>query len=311
MENRRHLTRRAFLQTSSGLVAAGFVSSGFALRKQKPLLSFSTLGCPDWTFDSIVSFAADHHYDGIEVRGILREMDLPKCPEFSNPASIRSTMNRMKEKRLKFVNLGSSAHMHSKEAVERQHNLDDAKRFIDLAHQLECPYVRVFPNNFPKDQERNETIDLVAKGLIELGNFSKGSSVKVLMETHGEFVQTVDIEKVMTLANHPQVGLIWDPVNMWTITKEPPADVYQRLKKYIHHTHIKDATMEDGKIHYTLLGKGVTPVFEAVDSLAKGGYKGYYSFEWEKMWHPEIEAPEIALADYPGSMEKHFGSYKL
>ncbi len=55
-----------------------------------------------------------------------------------------------------------------------------------------------------------------------------------------------------------------------------------------------------------LLDKGTVPIFEAIDALRKGGYTGYYSFEWEKLWHPEIESPEVALADYPLVMAKHF-----
>jgi sugar phosphate isomerase/epimerase len=93
---------------------------------------------------------------------------------------------------------------------------------------------------------------------------------------------------------------------MWTITKEPPAQVYKKLKKYIRHTHIKDAQLADGKPQYTFLGKGEVPIFEAIDVLIKDGYKGYYSFEWEKLWHPEIEEPEIALADYATVMKEHF-----
>jgi len=27
-------------------------------------------------------------------------------------------------------------------------------------------------------------------------------------------------------------------------------------------------------------------------------YEGYVSFEWEKYWRPEIEAPEVALPDF-------------
>ena len=54
------------------------------------------------------------------------------------------------------------------------------------------------------------------------------------------------------------------------------------------------------------MGKGEVPIFQAIDILYKGGYKGYYSFEWEKLWHPEIDEPEIALADYPKTMKQHF-----
>jgi sugar phosphate isomerase/epimerase len=102
------------------------------------------------------------------------------------------------------------------------------------------------------------------------------------------------------------VGIVWDIVNMWSVTREPVVDVYQKLKQYIHHTHIKDLKEIDGKERYVLLGKGETPIFEAIDILAKNNYKGYFSFEWEKLWHPEIEEPEIALADYPRAMKEHF-----
>jgi sugar phosphate isomerase/epimerase len=126
------------------------------------------------------------------------------------------------------------------------------------------------------------------------------------METHGELVLSTDIESIMKSVNHPDVGLVWDVVNMWSVTKEPPAQVYTRLKKYIHHTHIKDLVFINNKEEYVLLGKGTTPIFEAIDLLAKNLFKGYFSFEWEKLWHPEIAAPEIALADYPKAMKKHF-----
>ena len=32
--------------------------------------------------------------------------------------------------------------------------------------------------------------------------------------------------------------------------------------------------------------------------LAVGGYLYGVSVEWEKRWHPEIEAPEVALPQY-------------
>src|SRR6185436_2513788 len=133
----------------------------------------------------------------------------------------------------------------------------------------------------------------------------KEKNVSVLMETHGDAVKTEDVLKIMQSADHKYVGLVWDACNMWTITKEAPTDVYKKLSKYIHHTHIKDAKLENGKVNYTLLGQGEVPIFEAIDVLRKNDYKGYYSFEWEKLWHPELAEPDIALADYPVAMKNH------
>jgi hypothetical protein len=47
-----------------------------------------------------------------------------------------------------------------------------------------------------------------------------------------------------------------------------------------------------------LTGTGEVPVERQIVALAKTGYAGYYSFEWEKRWHPEIEEPEVAFAQF-------------
>jgi sugar phosphate isomerase/epimerase len=233
-------------------------------------------------------------------------MDLPKSPPFDSPEKIDKTTKFVEDKGLKIINLGASSSLHHRNITERKKNIDEAKQFIDLAQKLKCPYIRVFPNDFPKDQDRNETIDLIVKGLLELGDYAKGSDVTVLLESHGQVVKSDDLEIIMRSAEHKHVGLIWDIVNMWAVTKEAPGEVYKKLRKYIRHTHIKDLNMVNGKEQYTLVGKGEAPIFEGIDALNKGGYKGYFSFEWEKLWHPEIAEPEIALADYPVIMNKHF-----
>jgi hypothetical protein len=32
--------------------------------------------------------------------------------------------------------------------------------------------------------------------------------------------------------------------------------------------------------------------------LHAAGYRGFYCFEWEKVWHPELVDPETAFPDY-------------
>jgi sugar phosphate isomerase/epimerase len=275
--------------------------------RSKPLLSFSTLGCPDWDFKQVTDFAVAHDYQGIELRGIKRQLDLLQCEEFKSPENRKATLRIMKDKGLKFVDLGSSTNLHFPEGAERTKNLDEAKRFIDLAHEIECPFIRVFPDDFLKERDKNATMDLMAAGLLSLAEYAKGSNVSVLIESHGDLVHIDDLEKVLKAAEHPHAGMVWDVVNMWSITKEPVAQVFERLKKYIRHTHIKDAKVSGSDVKYVFLGKGDVPILEAIDLLAKNNYKGYYSFEWEKMWHPELPSSELALADYSQVMRKHFG----
>ena len=301
----KNIARRDFLKTSAVLLGAAMISSSFDFKTKLPRLAFSTLGCPDWTFKQIVDFAVKNKFQGIEVRGILRQLDLPKCPEFSKE-QIPSTLRMMKDNNLKFVDLGSGCTLHFPESAERRKNIDEGKRFVDLAHELKCPYIRVFPNNFLKERSKEETMDLMAKGLLELGDFAKKSDVMVLTETHGDLIVIEDLVKVMKAAEHENVGLVWDIVNMWIKTKEPVSSAYEKLKKYIRHTHIKNAKLVNDNIVYTRIKEGEVPIFEAIDLLSKGGYDGFYSFEWEKLWHPELEAPELAIADYAQQMIQHF-----
>lgn len=304
-------SRRKFLKASSGFIASAFLFSSFVSKKYIPKLSFSTLGCPDWNFDDIINFAAGNKYNGIEFRGIKRELDLTKCEVFNSDANIKASLQKLEDKNLKVVDLGSSAEMHHKDAGERQKNLNNAKQFIDLAQKLNCPNVRVFPNDVPDAQTKEETIALIVSSLKELGDYASAKNVYVLMETHGKIVYTADLLHIMQQTNHPHIGLVWDAYNMWSVTKEPPAQVYASLKNYIRHAHIKDAKLINGKEEYVLLGEGTSPIFEAVDLLAKNNYTGYYSFEWEKLWHPEIGDSSVAIADYPKKMRAHFKSLNL
>lgn len=271
-----------------------------------PKLAFSTLGCPDWSFDQILAFAKQYRFSGLEIRGLQRQLDLTQCPEFSDAAAIQRSLRKAKDAGVRIINLGASTALHLPEGPEKEKAMGEARRFIDLAAALSCPYIRVFPNNFPKEEEKAAVLDRIRNGLSSLADYAKQRSVTVLMETHGDLVYADDLVAVMQPLGHSHAGLVWDCVNMFSVTKEAPAVVYPKLKPFIQHTHIKDYRMENGKMRYCFLGKGESPIMAAVELLRRDDYKGYYSFEWEKLWHPEIEEPEAAIVDYARTMITHF-----
>jgi sugar phosphate isomerase/epimerase len=289
-------------------MAIGAVDFNGFFAAKMPKTSFSTLGCPDWTLDQIVSFAVQHQFSALEIRGIQRQIDLSKSPHFNSESAIKETKKKVNGAGLKFAVLGSSAALHHPEGPEKEKSMDEAKRFIGIAQGLGCPYVRVFPNELPKEgPEREKTMDIVSKTFSQVADMAKGTGVKILMETHGELVHAADIERVMNnVENQEGTGLVWDISNMWSVTKEGPTEVYSRLKKWIRHTHLKDLKIVGDKDEYTMFGEGEVPIFEAIDLLVRNNFQGYYSFEWEKLWHPEIAEPEIAIAQFADKMKEHF-----
>jgi predicted xylose isomerase-like sugar epimerase len=67
---------------------------------------------------------------------------------------------------------------------------------------------------------------------------------------------------------------------------------------------LKDSVPAGDGRRYVLTGHGDVPVRKQVEVLSASGYTGCYTFEWEKVWHPELEEPEIAIADFAEFMRK-------
>jgi sugar phosphate isomerase/epimerase len=298
----KNVSRRGFAKACVAAAAARFAFSSARAAKQVPL-SFSTLGCPDWDWKTILEQAKKMGYNGIELRGIKKQMELPTLPQFAGTAW-KQSLKDIEAAGLKIVDLGASAQMHEADPAKRKAGLDSAKQFIDLAHNLKCPHVRVFGDQFPKGESHQATIDRVAAGLRELGQHAKGSGVTVLQESHGDFNKSADLLAVMKAVDMPEVALLWDTHHTVVFGKETPAETWKQIGKYVQHVHLKDSKPKGDDVQYVLFGTGTVPVKEIVQTLAKGGYKGSYGFEWEKGWHPELEAPEIAFPDFVKKMHE-------
>ena len=162
-------TRRAFLET-----AAAILASPQRVRPAARLpLGFSTLGCPAWTWRQVLDFAQSHDYAAIELRGLQKNMDLTLAPELSREGGrIEESKRELRERGLRISDLGASAELHEQDPAKRAAQLDEARRFIDLAETLRAPYVRVFGNKYVKGVPRDMMLAHIARGLRELGDYA-------------------------------------------------------------------------------------------------------------------------------------------
>jgi sugar phosphate isomerase/epimerase len=299
------ITRREFINLGAAALAAPAIFKSGKRAERLPI-GFSTLGCPEWEWKTILDQAAQHGFAAIEMRGLGGEMDLPKSPQFTG-ARLKESLDDLQALGLKIAGLGASTNMHEPDAARRATQMDEARRFIELAHQLRSPYVRVFPNQLVKGEDRKTTIDRIIAGLRELGDHAKGSDVTIIVESHGEFVTSPPLLEIIKGADHPNVAFLWD-AHHTCVAGEAPAETFKQLGRYVRHTHLKDSRAPKGDEkarRYVLTGSGEVPVQETVKVLAAGGYRGYFSFEWEKKWHPEIEAPEVAIPHYAKVMRQY------
>ena len=175
-------TRREFVGTAAALL----------LPRQAPPklpLGFSTLGCPKWPWPKILDFAAEHQFAAVELRGILENMDLTKVPELA-PERIGDAKRQLAAHGLSVSCLGASAQMHDMDPAKHAAQLDEARRFIDLAHALGAPYVRVFGNEYVPGVPRDQMLAHIGGALHELGDYARGKDVTVIIESHGAFTDS-------------------------------------------------------------------------------------------------------------------------
>jgi sugar phosphate isomerase/epimerase len=199
---------------------------------------------------------------------------------------------------LRIVDLGASANMHELDAAKRAADFDEARRFIDLANALDAKFIGVFGNKYLAGVPREATLERVAAGLRELGTYASDKNVTVLLESHGDFTDSPTLVEIMRRADSAGVALLWDAHHTFAFGHEAPEDTYRQIGPYVRHVHLKDSVPAGDDRRYVLTGAGEVPVRRQIEVLVRNNYPGYYNFEWEKRWHPEIEEPEVAFAQF-------------
>jgi sugar phosphate isomerase/epimerase len=296
-------SRRQFLKgISFAALVPIIVREGFAHETKAPRLplAFSTLGCPSWEWKKILDFAGQHGFSAIELRGLERNLDLPSHPIFA-AERIEQTKREIGASKLWIACVSSSANLHVADPEKRAKELGDARRFINLAATLGAPYVRVFGGKAESDKSQwpsEEVKARVAAGLRELGKYASSRDVTVLIESHDHFTDSSTLKDVLHGADSDHVGLLWDAHHTFATSNEEPEFTVQQLGPWIRHTHLKDSIGSGEDRKYVLTGRGNVPIQRQIKSLRSIGYKGFYCFEWEKLWHPDLEDPEIAIANF-------------
>jgi sugar phosphate isomerase/epimerase len=255
-------------------------------------LAFSTLGCPAWDLDQIITAAREWGYGGVEWRGYLTEMELPQASIFT-PAVREETRRRFREAGLEFACLASSVRLSDPSQQARERERASFTRYAELARFLDCRLVRVFGGNLNDGLDRESALLSAAGFFRELGETAARHGVTVVLETHDAFSTGAQVAELLCLADHPAVGALWDLHHPYR-EGEPPEMTVQLLAPYLRHVHVKDS--RDGR--YCMMGEGDVPLARMLKLLKERGYDGWISVEWEKRWHPEIADPAQAFPQY-------------
>ena len=274
-------------------------------------LSFSTLGCPAWTYQDILRRAAEYGFHGIAIRGLNGELDLVKVAEFQ-PTRRAETRRQAERAGIAINLLGASTKLMVPDA-ELAGSQQNAKEHIDLAADLYCPFVRVFGGAIPVGLSHVAAIRRAAERLRELGDHAATRGVKVLMESHDDWVVPAFLRRALEAANHPNVGALWDIHHPFRIAGIGINEAWEALAPFVTAIDVKDSREDFAArlgYRYVRIGEGEIPLRDALALALRNGYDGWLTLEWEKRWHPDIEEPEVVFPHFVKSIGELLASLK-
>ena len=109
-------------------------------------ITFSTLACPHWEIETVITKASEFGYDGIEWRGGPHGHLRPEVPA--------TTKTRVREQcadaGLMSIAVTAYTSFVSESATELQANVDELRRYADLAAEVGASYVRAFLGELPQ-----------------------------------------------------------------------------------------------------------------------------------------------------------------
>lgn len=263
-------------------------------------LSFTTLACPEWDIAQVIAAAVENGYGAIDFRGYRGTTDITQNDEFKG-ASLREIAARIADAGLEVSCLSSSAKMSSATDRIREDSLEMIRRYAELCHALGSRQVRIFGG---ATKDIGDPVANAAESLVAAASIARDAGITIAVETHDDWTDSSRLLQVFERAGWPEgAGFLWDVHHPYRFHGEAPGFTARNLSRRLVNTHWKDsAPTPGGTFAPCLSGEGDVPFGDLLKVLSEIGYDGWFTFEWEKKWHPEIPGPEIAIPQFARQM---------
>ena len=161
-----------------------------------------------------------------------------------------------------------------------------------MRHDVTYSFLGDEPSKSPK-----KIIEFVAPFIRRLADYAESKGVKTCSENHGRLMQdSYRMEELFYQVDHRNYGLLCDIGNFGG-ADEDCAEAVSKLLPHICFVHAKDAFKRNGMTydpgrgynrtrggHYrraTIFGHGDVPTYQILAAIARSGYDGYVSLEFE------------------------------
>lgn len=190
----------------------------------------------DWDVETLITNCEAPGFEAVELRTTHKhgvEISLAQ-------AQRAEVKKRFADSRLRLLSLGTTCEYHAADAAVVQQNIEETRRWCELARDLGCLGVKVRPNGFPPGVPEEKTLEQIGKALIECGNEARNQGVEIWVEVHGKGTQLPkNMRRIMDICNHPAVGVCWNS-NDPDVVDGSVKGAFELLQPWIRNVHINE-----------------------------------------------------------------------
>ena len=152
------------------------------------------------------------------------------------------------------------------------------KHTVEIAHEMETPYIRMFSFFMPEHESYDPYRGKVMDQLGQFVDYAKASNIILLHENEKDIYGDV-ADRCLELMKEfygEHFKAVFDFAN-FVQCKQDTLSAYDMLKPYIAYIHIKDALWSDGSV--VPAGHGDGNVEKILKMLKNSGYQGFLPLE--------------------------------
>ncbi len=203
-------SRRHFLHTVFGASAASAFAADAKLTYKGENIQFGLVTYQwgkDWDLPTLIKNCETAKVLGVE----LRVEHAHKVDASLTPEQRKEVRSRFDDSPVDVLGMGTNFEFHSSNADEVRKNIEGAKAFIKLSHDIGGSGVKVKPNALPKDVPVEKTLVQIGKALAELGDHAMGFGQEIRLEVHGKDTSELPhIKTIMDAAERDNVRVCWN-----------------------------------------------------------------------------------------------------
>jgi len=268
-------SRRHFLHTVLGAGAASAATAAFsaesALTYKGENIQFGLVTYQwgkDWDLPTLIKNCEAAKVLGVE----LRVEHAHKVDPSLTSEQRLEVRRRFEDSPVDVVGMGTNFEFHSPNADEVKKNIEGAKTFIKLCHDIGGSGVKVKPNALPKDVPVEKTLAQIGKALAELGDYAIGFGQEIRLEVHGKDTSELpNIKTIMDAADRDNVRVCWNS-NDTDLNGAGLEANFALVKDRLGHT-----------VHIRGVNLSTYPLDKLAKLLVEVDYEGHVCLEAHKM----------------------------